>query len=252
MKIAVAGGSGTLGRHIVEAARSAGHDVIVLARANGIDVVSGAGLVGAMAGVDTVVDATNLFTTSARKARQFFETATRNLLRAGLHAKVGHHVAVSIVGIDGIDASYYAGKLAQELAVREGPIPHTIARVSQFHEFTGQLLSTMQGPVAFMPKMLMRPVACREIGAHLVQVAEAGPVGRARDLVGPRNELLAELGRRQLRFDGLRRKVLEVRLPGAYGAGLASGSLRGGRDVIQGVITFDEWLRSSDHIKPAR
>lgn len=250
MKIAVAGGSGTLGRHVVEAARSAGHDVTVLARANGVDVISGAGLVGALVGVETVIDATNLFTTSARKARHFFETASRNLMRAGAQARVGHHVAVSIVGIDDIDASYYAGKLAQERVVREGPVPHTIARVSQFHEFAGQLLATMNGPVAVMPRMLIRPVACREIGAHLVQVAETEPVGRAQDLVGPRDEELAELGRRQLRFDGLRRKVFEVRLPGAYGAGLASGSLRGRRDALQGVMTFDDWLRS-DHIKPA-
>jgi len=42
--------------------------------------------------------------------------------------------------------------------------------------------------------------------------------------------------------------VLGVRLPGAYGRGLASGSLRGGADALQGRITFDEWLRGDDHL----
>ncbi|MGB3373797.1 MAG: 3-beta hydroxysteroid dehydrogenase, partial [Microbacterium sp.] len=80
-----------------------------------------------------------------------------------------------------------------------------------------------------------------------VQVAETGPQGRAADLVGPRDEDLADLARRQLAFDGIRRRVIEVRLPGAYGRGLASGSLRGGADAIVARIGFEEWLRSEDH-----
>lgn len=158
-----------------------------------------------------------------------------------------HHVALSIVGIDGIDASYYAGKLAQERVVRESRVPFTVARAAQFHEFAGQLLAQQRGPVALMPKLLMRPVAAREVGAHLVRVAEGGAVGRAQDLVGPREEVLADLARRQLASEGSRRRVLEMRLPGAYGRGLASGSLRGGPDALRGSTGFDEWLRSGDH-----
>jgi len=40
-----------------------------------------------------------------------------------------------------------------------------------------------------------------------------------------------------------------VKLPGAYGRGLASGALRGGPDALQGAITFDEWLHSPDHAR---
>ena len=250
MRIAIAGGTGTVGRHVVEAARAANHDVITLARMSGSDVITGEGLNAALDGADVVIDVTNLFTLSAGKARGFFETATRNLMKAEKQAGIGHHVALSIVGIDHIDSSYYAGKLAQERAVAAGPVPHTIARAAQFHEFAGQLLAGMSGPIAVMPKTLMRPVACSEIGAHLVTVAEAGAVGRTRDLVGPRNEELTDLARRQLKFDGIRRRVVGTRLPGAYGRGLASGSLRGGPDAIQGTITFDQWLYSSDHKRP--
>lgn len=236
-----------VGRHTVTAARDAGHDVVVLSRSAGVDVLTGVGLAGALQGVDAVIDVTNTTTLSAAKAIEFFETATRTLLAAEEAAGVGHHVALSIVGIDGIDASYYAGKLAQERAVAAGPVPFTVARAAQFHEFAGQLLSGMRGPVAVMPKLLMRPVAAREVGAHLVRVAAGAAVGRARDLVGPRDEVLADAARRQLAFDGVRRRVLAVRLPGAYGRGLASGSLRGGADALQGEVTFDEWLRSGDH-----
>lgn len=43
MKIAIAGGSGTVGSHIVETARQRGHDPVLLGRSHGIDVVTGAG-----------------------------------------------------------------------------------------------------------------------------------------------------------------------------------------------------------------
>lgn len=249
MRIAVAGGTGVVGRYAVEAARAAGHDVVVLARSAGADVITGVGLSDALQDVDAVIDATNTTTLSAAKAIEFFETATRTLLAAEAAAGVRHHVALSIVGIDGIGSSYYAGKLAQERAVAAGSVPFTIARAAQFHEFAGQLLAGMSGPVALMPKLLMRPVAAREVGEHLVRVASGAPAERARDLVGPQDEVLSDLARRQLAFDGARRLVLGVRLPGAYGKGLASGSLRGGADALQGEITFDQWLGSEDHLR---
>lgn len=248
MKIVIAGGTGLVGQHVVEAAREAGHDVGVLSRARGVDVLTGAGVAAAVSGADAVIDVTNITTLSAPKATRFFETSTRHLLAAEADAGVGHHVALSIVGIDGIDASYYAGKLAQERAVAAGDVPFTIARAAQFHEFAGQLLAQQKGPVAVMPKLLMRPVAAREVGAHLVRVAEAGAVGRARDLVGPREEVLADVARRQLAFDGVRRAVVGLRLPGAYGRGLASGSLRGGPDALRGTIGFDDWLRGEGRL----
>ena len=247
MRIAVAGGTGVIGTHTVAAAHAAGHDVVVLTRSRGVDVVTGRGLADALAGADAVIDVTNVTTLSGTKARSFFEAATRRLLAAETAAGVGHHVALSIVGIDGLDRSYYAGKLAQERAVIEGVVPYTIARAAQFHEFAGQILARMKGPVAILPKTLMRPVSAREVGAHLVRLTAAGPVGWAPDLVGPREEELADVARRQLAFDGIRRPVLSVRLPGVYGRGLASGSLRGGGDALRGEITFDEWLRSEDH-----
>ncbi|MEV0890002.1 SDR family oxidoreductase [Promicromonospora sp. MEB111] len=247
MRIAVAGGTGTVGRHVVAAARERGHDAVVLSRSDGVDVTTGRGLTAALHGVDVVIDVTNTTTFFASTARKFFETATHHLLAAERANGVGHHVALSIVGIDNIDASYYAGKIAQERAVMAGDVPYTIARAAQFHEFVGQLLHSQKGPVVIMPTAPMRPVAAREVGEHLVTVAEGGAVGRATDLVGPRDEQLADVARRQLAHEGIRRRVWEVRLPGTYTRGLASGSLRGGSERVEGKITFDDWLASEDH-----
>jgi uncharacterized protein YbjT (DUF2867 family) len=159
---------------------------------------------------------------------------------------VKHHVALSIVGIDEIDDGYYAGKLEQERTIQRGAVPYTIARSSQFHEFVTQQLHGIPGPIALLPKCLMRPVAAREVGEHLVDIAEGRPLERATDLVGPRNEVLADLARRQIAFDGLKKLVLEFPLPGIFGRGMASGDLRGKGETLVGKTCFDDWLESHD------
>ena len=239
MKIAIAGGTGVIGRHAVRAAQSRGHDVVVLSRSEGVDVLTGAGLEERLRGVDVVVDALNTPSLSRRKAVHFFRTTSRHLLEAGARHGVAHHVVLSIV-IDGIDESYYAGKLAQ--ADRRGL--HTIARAAQFHEFAAQISArTSLGPLTIAPRLLARPVAAREVGEHLLRVAETDPAGRAPDLIGPEEHTLADMIRRMYAHDGTSRRVLEMRLPGAYGRGIASGALRGDPGSAQiGTTTFAQWL----------
>ncbi len=245
MRLAVAGGTGTVGRHVVEAACSRGHEVVVLSRRSGVDVVTGAGLEAAVEGADAVIDVLNTTTLSTKKAVSFFQQTSRRLLAAEAHARTGHHVTLSIVGIDGIDTSYYAGKLAQERLVAASAVPHTIARTSQFHEFAQQIAGqTTLGPLTVVPKTLTRPVAAREVAEHLVMIAEGAPRGRATDLVGPRDEVLDDMVRRMYAEHGIRRRVVEMRFPGAYGRGLASGALRGDGSAETATISFDDWLRA--------
>lgn len=49
MKIAIAGGTGTVGRLVVDAAQERWHEVVVLTRSNGVDVTAGSGIVEALA-----------------------------------------------------------------------------------------------------------------------------------------------------------------------------------------------------------
>src|SRR3954452_9011246 len=108
MRIAVAGGTGVVGSLLVEELRSAGHDPVVLARSQGVDITTGAGLEAALDGAQAVVDVSNVATTRRGPAEQFFVAGTRNLLAAGRRAGIGHHVVLSIVGVDRVDMGYYA------------------------------------------------------------------------------------------------------------------------------------------------
>ena len=165
MRIAVAGGTGTVGRHVVEAARERGHEVVVLTRSNGVDLVSGAGVPVALAGVDAVIDTANANAMSAGASTAFFTMVTKTLLDAERAAGVGHHVVLSIVGVDRAPYGYYAGKLAQERAVEAGSVPYTIMRATQFHEFAEQMLVTLSfAGLHLAPKIPSQPVAAREVG----------------------------------------------------------------------------------------
>ncbi|MEU3188293.1 NAD(P)H-binding protein [Streptomyces sp. NPDC006923] len=242
MRVAVAGGTGLVGRLVVEELAAAGQDPVVLARSRGVDLVSGAGLDAAMAGVDTVVDVSNTTTVNSKKAISFFGSVSRNLLDAGARAGVRHHVALSIVGIDRVGLGYYQGKLRQEEVVTDGPVPWTVLRATQFHEFAEQTLDRVPKPFAVVPRMRTQPVAAREVAQHLVRLALAPAQGMAPELAGPRVEQLVDMVRGLLRARHQRRLLLPVRLPGATGAAMTGdGQLPAGQGP-RGSQTFGEWL----------
>jgi uncharacterized protein YbjT (DUF2867 family) len=246
MKVAVAGGTGLVGRMIVDAAHERGHDVVVLARAEGVDLTTGDGLAERLAGVDAVIDATNLGTQKRAEAEAFFGGVTRTLLAAAAEAGVDHHVALSIVGIDRVDTGYYAGKRLQERLVADGPVPWTVLRATQFHEFAEQALGFVRvGPFSLVPRMLSQPVAAREVAQALVVLAEGEPVGRAPELAGPERLQMVDLARRLSKARGLGRRVVPVRLPGAAGEAMRTGALVPEAHGPRGRTTFTEWLAES-------
>lgn len=244
-RVAVAGGTGTVGTHVVARLQELGHEPLVLSRSRGVDLVTGAGL--DLRDVDAVVDVGNVTTLGARRSRAFFKATTRTLLAAEGRAGVRHHVALSIVGIDAAPGGYYAGKVAQERAVRAGSVPWSILRATQFHEFAAQTVArTAVGPVVLVPRMRTRPVSTRELAAALVDLALTDPVGEAGEIGGPREERLADMVRAYLAAQGRRQRVLEVRLPGAFGRAMALGDLLPGPGATLGTETFAEWLARRD------
>ena len=247
VRVAVAGGTGLVGRHVVAALRAAGQEPVVLARSVGVDLSSGAGLDEALAGVQVVVDVSGVTTTSRRTSVGFFTASTRQLLAAGERAGVRHHVALSIVGIDRVDLGYYAGKRAQEELVLTGPVPGTVLRATQFHEFAGQVLARSRGPVAVVPRMRVQPVAACEVADALAALALAGPVGRAPELAGPQEHELVDLARQLLRVRHSRRTVLPVRLPGRVGRQMAQGALLPTGPGPRGSLSFAGWLAEQQH-----
>ncbi|CCH76464.1 conserved hypothetical protein [Nostocoides japonicum T1-X7] len=243
MRIAVAGGTGAIGQHVVREARARGHEPVVLARSEGVDLTTGSGLEDRLVDVATVVDVTNIASQSRTKATAFFETVTRTLQEAERRAGVGHHLALSIVGIDRVSMGYYQAKLAQEHVVESGPVPCTILRATQFYEFVEQALRFAAiGPVSLVPRFPDQPVAAADVAATLLDQVESGPSGRVPDLAGPAVLDLLDLARRVNAAKGLGRRIVPVRMPGRAGRAMRAGGLLPDSDGPRGATTFDEWL----------
>ncbi|GGM03077.1 SDR family oxidoreductase [Nakamurella endophytica] len=247
MRIAIAGGTGWVGRLVVDEARAAGHTPVVVARSTGVDLVTGSGLDAALAGADAVVDVSNIATLRRRSAETFFRTVTDRLSAAGARADVGHLVSLSIVGIDRVPSGYYHGKQAQEAAALSGPVPATVLRATQFHEFAAQMLAR-RGPLVLAPRMHSQPVAAREVARRLVELAAAAPVGHAPDLAGPQPEWMDAMIRRLAHLRRDRRPVLRLRFPGAVGREMAGTGLLPTGGATLGTQTFDDWLCSDARV----
>lgn len=246
MRVAVVGGTGLVGRYTVEALEQTGHDAVVVARSRGVDLTTGTGLDEALAGVEAVIDVTNTPETEPGPARKFFGTATSNLLAAEQRAGVGHHVLLSIVGIDGLEENgHYVGKRHQEECVEAGSVPYTILRATQFHEFAGMVAGwTRQGDSAIVPPLLVQPVAASDVGRVLAEVATGSPQGRAPELAGPEPQDFVDMAHRTLEARGESIRLVPRWGDGPFSAEMAGEVLLPGPGAQLAPTTFDAWLAS--------
>lgn len=243
MKIAVAGGTGTVGSLTVDSIREAGHEPVVLTRSNGVDLVTGKGLDPALVGVESIIDLVNIPTLSSREATTFFRAASGNLVASAARNSVRHVVLLSIVGIDRVPHGYYAGKVAQEEVVERSPVPWTILRATQFHEFAAQMFRQARfGPLHIAPRARIQPIAAREVAQRLTAIAIRDAQGRTHDLAGPREEKLDEMVRAYARTIGYRGWMPSISVPGGQMKGMRAGHVLPGPDAVHGSQTFAEWL----------
>lgn len=243
MRVAVAGGTGHIGRLVVDRLDGSGHEAVVLSRSAGIELMTGDGLVDALAGVEAVVDVTSTTTVDRDEAQEFFGTATRNLVEAEEKVGVRHHVVLSIVGIDRVDGNaHYAGKRRQEEVARTAPVPASVLRATQFHDFAEMVVGwARDGDSATIAPLLVQPVADADVAAVLVELATGEPRDQMVELAGPEPQDLVDMARRTLAARGE-----EIRLvptwQGLFGSEMAGEVLLPGPDARIAPTTFDAWL----------
>jgi uncharacterized protein YbjT (DUF2867 family) len=253
-KIAVAGATGRVGRHVVDLLEAEGHDVVAMSRSSGVDVVTGDGLAEALAGVGCIIDVASGPSPDQDAATEFFTAATRNLHQAGERAGVQRIVVVSIIGCDRFAGGYNAAKVAHERAMQAGPIPVGILRAAQFHEFVPQLVEWgRQGDVSYVPKMRTQLVAARTVAEALVALAtdsEATPGPGSNgapipEIAGPREESLVEMASLLVARRGDPARIESVSDPDDPDRDLyENGGLLPGPDATLAGPTFEEWLDS--------
>jgi uncharacterized protein YbjT (DUF2867 family) len=243
MRIAIAGSTGRIGRLTSAALEGAGHQTVPLSRAAGVDAYTGDGLAAALRGADALVDVTNTQAGDEAEIIDFFGTTTKNLLAAGEKAGVRHHVLLSIVGIDHKQrVPHYAGKREQERLVAGGPVPWSIVRATQFHDFAAMTAGWAErdGTATIAP-LLVQPIALPDVAAVLADVAAGAPLGTRIDIAGPETQDLVDMARRTFAVRGQDIRLVPT-WRGIFGPDMAGEVLLPGADARLGATTFADWL----------
>lgn len=252
-KIAVAGATGRVGRHLVDVLEADGHDVVPMSRSSGVDVVTGDGLAEALAGVTCVIDVATQPSPDEEAATAFFTAAARNLQEVGERAGVERIVVVSIIGIDRFTAGFLAAKVAHERAMLSGPIPVRILRAAQFHEFVPELVEWgRQGEVSYVPRMRTQLVAARTVAEALADLANGSGPARGSsgppfpEIAGPREESLIDVAKLLAARRGDPVRIDGVSNPADPDRHLyETGALLPGPEATLAGPTFEEWLDST-------
>lgn len=246
MKIAIVGGTGTLGRQLAGELSNRGHDVRVLSRnapEYRVNLATGEGLDTAVAGCEVVIDASN---NSSRNAAATLVDGSRRLLTAARTAGVAHHVCVSIVGCERVPVGYFQVKAQQEEVVEHSLVPWTIVRATQFHEYAAATLdSAARWRVVPLPQVQVQTVSSAEVARVIADVAEDGPRRTRVEVAGPEVTTARELTATWRRATGRQVAVLPVRLPGKLGRALRAGALTNARPAVRGTQTFGAWLEAN-------
>ena len=247
MNIVVIGGTGLIGSKLVEKLRDAGHEPLAASPDTGVNTLTGEGLDEALRSADVVVDVSNAPAWEDAAVLDFFQTSSRNLSEAETKAGVGHHVALSVVGIDRLpESGYFRAKVAQEEAVKAASIPYTILRATQFFEFIGRITdSSADGDTVRLAPVLVQPEAADDVAAALADIATSPPLNDTIELAGPESYRLDELARRFLRAKGDARQVTADVHARYFGAELDDHSLTPGDHPRIAPTRFEDWLSRS-------
>ena len=245
MKIVIIGGSGLVGSKLIPILRDSGHQALAASPKTGVNALTGEGLAEALEGASVVVDVSNSPSFEESAVLRFFETSTRNLLAAEAAAGVGHHVALSVVGTERLSESgYFRAKIVQEKLIREGSLPYTIVRATQFFEFVSSIAdAATDGETVRLAPALIQPMASDDVASAVAAVAVGSPLNQTVEVAGPEVFRLDELIRRALEARGDRRKVVADPSARYFGAELSERTLTPGSGARLGGTRFEDWLR---------
>ena len=255
MKIVVIGGTGLIGAKVVNDLIKDGHEVVPASPRLGVNTLTGEGLAAALDRASVVVDVANSPNFEYATALDFFATSTQHLLMAEAAAKVGHHVALSVVGTkelsEGGDltkttAGYFLAKFVEEALIRTSEIPYSIVHATQFFEFIKSIADVAtDGSTVRLPPVAFQPMAAADVAKAVGRVAIGAPINDIVEVGGPETFAFDEAIRHALAALGDPRTVVADPSATYYGIAVGERSLVPEEGAMVGEIRLDDWLRQT-------
>jgi uncharacterized protein YbjT (DUF2867 family) len=250
MNVLVTGATGSLGRHVVMQLRNAGHRARIFSRnpqghvdAIRGDLVTGAGLLKAVTGMDAIIHAATA-AAQPTKLRATDVRGTRRLLAMAREEHVRHVVYISIVGMEGVTFPYYRTKLAAEAVIKENIVPWSILRTTQFHTLMETFLGAFSKPpfVAAVPySWQFQPIDPGEVATRLVEVVTHEPAGLLPDFGGPEVRTFKSIAESWLKARNSKKRLVNLPLPLKFSRQFAEGRVLC-PDHKDGKVTFEQYL----------
>lgn len=246
MKIVVIGGTGLIGSKLVNKLKKLGHDAVAASPSTGVNTLTGEGLDQILKGTNAVVDVSNSPSFEDKAVLEFFETSSRNLLKAEKAAGVKHHVILSIVGTDRIpESGYMRAKLAQEKLIVSSHVPYTIVRATQFFEFLDSIAqSNTEGQTVHLPPAFLQPIASEDVANALLEVVLKEPINGILDIAGPERFRFPDIIEQYLKMSKDSRKVVSDDEAKYFGTKLTGDMLVPLGDAYFGAIDFKSWFEN--------
>jgi len=243
-KIVVIGGTGLIGSKVVERLNEQGFEAVAAAPNTGVNTLTGEGLPEILEGASVVVDVSNSPSFENDAVMKFFTASTANLLKYEAAAGVKHHVALSIVGVDGLpESGYMRAKVAQEKLIKESPIPYSIVHATQFFEFIKRIADeATEGDSVRIPPVLFQPMAADDVAAAVGKIAAGDPLNTIVEIAGPEVFRFDELIRDGLKAKKDPRTVVADPEARYFGAVLGERSLVPGDDAQLAQTRLDDWM----------
>jgi uncharacterized protein YbjT (DUF2867 family) len=247
MKIVVIGGTGLIGSKVVAKLRERGHEAVAASPATGVNTLTGEGLPEVLRGASVVIDVSNSPSFADAAVMEFFKTSTTNLLAAEAAAGVKHHVALSVVGTEGLpESGYLRAKVAQEKLIKSSSIPYSIIHATQFFEFVKSIAdSATEGDTVRMAPVRFAPIAAEDVANVVDRTAIGAPLNGTVEVAGPEEFRFDELIRQALSARNDPRKVVTDPRARYFGTMLEERSLVPGENALHGEIHFKDWSSQS-------
>lgn len=247
LRVVVIGGSGLIGKGVVEILSGKGHEVVVASPSRGVNTLTCEGLIEALTGADVVVDVANSPSFEDEPVMRFFDTAGRNIAAAEKSAGVKLHVALSVVGTDRMQNSgYFRAKLVQENHIKSSGVPYTIIRATQFFEFVSTIImaASVEDKVVVSSAM-MQPILAADVSVAVAAAVLQEPVNGIVDMAGPDRIRMNDLVAQFLKAKGDVREVVTNEAAGYFGMPVDDSSLVPLGETMLGSKHYAEWLSES-------